>query len=381
MRRVVLAALLAALSMSANVHSSEIAADELLDSLKQTLTEEAFKNGVELRGLAYMDESGTLREAQLFKAQTRVAATQVKAYLDAAGVEDRPLSESVQLDQHCALADFIKMNPSAVITVRRSRASAAANDINLQTLANFVQTYSESQLNSAGWRAITEQIKADAGRTRYAELAYGSGLSGANATYQLYWHIAPARGTPSAVKAAGRALAQPTQWAVASIKDRWPFDTRSFRHDSERLEITATLIHRASGRQVYKEGFTYRLPSMPSQFSEAQSIAEFTRSVAPEVNNLIEAAREAAQCTPSLFAGSVNQDKHLTLSSGALDGIQLGQWFLAGDASLLAENWLTNDNLNSLAVYKVSQLDRHSATLIPLTQSAKLSDQALFMAL
>jgi hypothetical protein len=381
MKRVFQAALLVALSMSVNSPASEIAAEELLDSLKQTLAEEAFRNGVELRGLAYMDESGSLREAQLFKAQTRVAATQVKAYLDAAGVHERPLSESVQLEQHCALADFIKMNPSAVITVRRGRAAAAANDGNLQTLANFVRTRAESQLNSTGWRAVPEEIKADAGHTRYAELAYGSGSSTANATYELYWDIAPAKGTPSTVKAAGRALAKPSQWVIASVKDRWPFDTRSLRHDSERLDITATLIHRASGREVYTGGFSYRLPSMPSQFSEAKSVAEFTGSIAPEIDALIEATHDAAECTPSLFAGSVGRDRHLTLSSGALDGIQLGQWFLAGDASLLADNWLTNDNLNSLAVYKVSELDRHSATLIPLTQSAKLNDQALFMAL
>jgi hypothetical protein len=120
---------------------------------------------------------------------------------------------------------------------------------------------------------------------------------------------------------------------------------------------------------------------MPSQFSEAKTVAEFTGSIAPEIDALIEATHDAAECTPSLFAGSVGRDRHLTLSSGALDGIQLGQWFLAGDASLLADNWLTNDNLSSLAVYKVSELDRHSATLIPLTQSAKLNDQALFMAL
>ncbi len=325
--------------------------------------------GVSLRGLSYIDGNGRLQEAQLFQSTSQVKGMQVAAYLEAAGVPTSQLTEPVNLSQQCPWQGVSHAQPSVGVSVVRVHAPNAANDANFGVLEAFLRERSVQLLNQSELRAHSLPNQYTPKATTFARFAYGVGQRVTEPAFSLRWNVRFAKGTPQTIRKVGQTLAQPVSWVGASIKDRWPYDSRSLSHPSHELTLDATLIHNASGRAVWDGSFDYRLPGLSSTFNEAQTLKQLERGMSRELSSAVQRVVGQIHCTPPLYTASIDHQKVLKVRAGAIDGIRQGQWLLAGDKSLLSENWLTDDNLNSLVIYEAVQVDQYESLLRPVTET------------
>lgn len=358
-----------AFSAWASASSSAIDADTTLDNIKGALLDQAMDTGVSLRGLSYIDGSGRLREAQLFQSTAQVKGMQVAAYLEAAGVPTSQLTEPVNLSQQCPWQKVSHAQPSVSVSVTRVHAPNAANDANFAVLESFLRERSVQFLSHAELRAQSQPNQRIPKATTFAKFAYGVGQRVTEPNFSLHWDVRFAKGTPQTIRKVGQTLAQPVSWVGASIKDRWPYDSRSLSHSSHKLALNVTLVHNASGRTVWDGAFDYKLPGLSSTFSEAQILKQLERGMSRELDQAIQSVVGQIHCTPPLYTATVDYQQGLKVRAGAIDGIRQGQWLLAGDKSLLSENWLTDENLNSLVIYEAVQVDQYESLLRPVTET------------
>jgi hypothetical protein len=358
-----------AISAWAGASSSTLDADTTLDNIKDALLDQAMDTGVSLRGLSYIDGSGRLQEAQLFQSTAQVKGMQVAAYLEAAGVPTSQLAAPVNLSQQCPWQGVSHAQPSVGVSVTRVHAPNAANDANFAVLESFLRERSVQFLSHAELRAQNQPNQYTPKATTFAKFAYGVGQRVTEPTFSLQWNVRFAKGTPQTIRTVGQTLAQPFKWVSASVEDRWPYDSRSFSHPSHKLMLDATLVHNASGRTVWEDTFGYRLPSLSSTFSEAQILKQLERGMSRELDKSVQSVVAQIHCTPPLYTATIDHQKGLKVRAGAIDGIRQGQWLLAGDKSLLSENWLTDDNLNSLVIYEAVQVDQYESVLRPVTET------------
>jgi len=340
-----------------------------LDNIKDALLDQAMQAGVSLRGLSYIDDSGRLQEAQLFQSTAQVRGMQVAAYLEAAGVPSSQLAEPVNLSTQCAWQGVSHAQPSVGVSVARVHAPNAANDANFSVLEAFLRERSVLFLSQAQLRAQSQPNQYTPKATTFAKLAYGVGQRVTEPTFSLQWNVRFAKGTPQTVRKVGQTLAQPFKWVGASMEDRWPYDSRSLSHSSHKLILDAILVHNGSGRAIWSGTLNYKLPGLSSTFSEAQILKQLERSLSNEVDDAIHAVVAEIHCTPPLYTATVDHHQGIKVRAGAIDGIREGQWLLAGDKSLLSENWLTDDNLNSLVIYEAVQVDQYESLLRPVTET------------
>ena len=359
-----------ALNAWAEASSPSPEATTTLDNIKGALLDQAMDAGVSLRGLSYIDASGQLREAQLFQSTAQVKGMQVVAYLEAAGAPTSKLAEPVNLSQQCPWQDVSHAQPSVGVGVARVHAPNAANDANFAVLASFLRNRSLQLLNRKQLRAEALKKQYSPKATTFAKYAYGVGQRVTEPTFSLKWDIRFNKGTPHSIRTVGQTLAQPFNWVGASIEDRWPYDSRSLAHASHNLILDATLVHNASGRAVWDGAFNYKLQGLSSTFSEALMLKQLERGMSHQVNNVIRSVIAQIHCTPPLYTATVDHHKGVRVQAGAIDGIRQGQWLLAGDKSLLSENWLTDENLDSLVIYEAVQVNQYESLLRPITQAS-----------
>ena len=358
-----------AISAWAGASSSVLDADTTLSNIKVALLDQAMDSGVSLRGLSYIDESGRLQESQLFQSIGQVKGMQVAAYLEAAGVTASQLSDPVNLSQQCPWQGVSHAQPSVGVGVARVHAPNAANDANFAVLQAFLGEHSVQLLRLSQLRAQTHPNQYTPKATTFAKFAYGVGQRVTEPTFSLQWDVRFAKGTPQTIRRVGQALEQPLKWVGSSIKGRWPYDSRSFSHVSHKLVLNATLVHNASGRKVWDGTFGYRLPGLSSTFSEAQILKQLERGMSPELNDAIQSVVGQIHCTPPLYHATLDHHNTVKVRAGAIDGIRQGQWLLAGDKSLLSENWLTDENLASLVIYEAVQVNQYESVLHPVTET------------
>ena len=362
----------------AGANSSALDADTTLDNIKAALLDQAMDAGVSLRGLSYIDGSGRLQESQLFQSTAQVKGMQVAAYLEAAGVPTSQLTEPVNLSQQCPWQGVSHAQPSVGVSVARVHAPNAANDANFAVLEAFLRERSVQLLSHAELRAQSQPKQYTPKATTFAKFAYGVGQRVTEPTFSLQWNVRFAKGTPQTLRKVGQALAQPFKWVGASVEDRWPYDSRSLSHASHKLILDATLVHNASARTVWEGSFDYRLPGLSSTFSAAQMLKQLERGMSRELSKTVQSVVGQIHCTPPLYTATVDHQRGLKVRAGAIDGIRLGQWLLAGDVSLLSENWLTDENLNTLVIYEAVQVDQYESLLRPVTE---IRDQRLTTAM
>ena len=353
----------------AGASSSALDADTTLNNIKDALLDQAMDAGVSLRGLSYIDGSGRLQESQLFQSTAQVKGMQVAAYLEAAGVPTSQLTEPVNLSQQCPWQGVSHAHPSVGVSVARVHAPNAANDANFAVLEAFLRERSVLFLSQAQLRAQSQPTQYTPKATTFAKFAYGVGQRVTEPTFSLQWNVRFAKGTPQTLRKVGQTLAQPFKWVGASLEDHWPYDSRSLSHTSHKLMLDATLVHNASARTVWEGSFDYRLPGLSSTFSEAQMLKQLERGMSRELSKAVQSVVGQIQCTPPLYTVTVDHQRGLKVRAGAIDGIRPGQWLLAGDKSLLSENWLTDENLNTLVIYEAVQVDQYESLLRPVTET------------
>lgn len=357
------------LSAWAGATSSASDADTTLNNIKNALLDQAMDAGVSLRGLSYIDGKGRLQESQLFQSTAQIKGMQVAAYLEAAGASIQSVTEPVNLSQQCPWEGVSQAQPSVGVSVIRVHAPNAANDANFAALESFLRERSVVFLNHEGLRAQSQAVQYSPKATTFAKFAYGVGQRVTKPNFSLRWNVRFAKGSPQTLRKVGQALSQPLSWVGASIEDRWPYDSRSFSHASHKLMLEATLVHNTSGRSVWSGTFNYRLPGLSSTFDEAQILKQLERGMARELHDSMQSVAAQIRCTPPLYTASFDHHKAVKARAGAIDGIRQGQWLLAGDTSLLSENWLTDENLNSLVIYEAVQVDQYESLLRPVTNN------------
>lgn len=107
-------------------------------------------------------------------------------------------------------------------------------------------------------------------------------------------------------------------------------------------------------------------------------LKQLERGMSRELSKTVQSVVGQIHCTPPLYTATVDHQRGLKVRAGAIDGIRPGQWLLAGDTSLLSENWLTDENLNTLVIYEAVQVDQYESLLRPVTE---VRDQRLTTAM
>lgn len=348
-----------------------VSAHTTLEKIKQSLLQQAVDNGVRLRGLSYLDDSGRLQESQLFESAISVQGVQIASYLEAAGVTPQPISEPVDLSDQCLWQSVTGARPTVGITVSRVRAPNPANDINFEALARFIysvsgEAFSQHSIASA-MRVEPSQPNASA-HNRYA---FGVGSLRPPQSYQLAWTIRFAEGTHPAFAATGRGISTSSSWVLSSVSDRLPFDNRTRRFQGHRLVIEATLTHTVTRQLVAQVALPYRLPSFSATHDPSSVLKELERGLRMLLSRKVSDFAAALECRPALYTGQLNHRSIMTMRAGIADGVQVGQWFLAGDPSLMAEHWLNNDNMGSLGIYQAVSVGPRETQLEALTRATQ----------
>lgn len=342
-----------------------------LEKIKQSLLQQAVDNGVRLRGLSYLDDSGRLQESQLFESAISVQGVQIASYLEAAGVTPQPIAEPVDLSDQCLWQSVTGAQPTVGITIDRVRAPNPANDINFEILADFIHAVSGEAFAQHAIASAARVTTSEPSASAFNRYAFGVGSLRPPQSYQLSWTIRFAEGTHPAVRHAGRSISTPSNWVLSSVSDRLPFDGRSRRFQGHALVIEARLTHTVTQRLVSRVSLPYRLPSLPAQHNTALVLKELERGLSDELRRQVANFAAALECTPALYTGQPNHLNVMTMRAGKADGVQLGQWFLAGDPSLMAKHWLNNDNMGSLGIYRAVAVGQRETQLEALTQATQ----------
>lgn len=340
--------------------------DMVLREIRQILLEEAALLGASVRGVSYIDESGALRESFLFRSSAHAKRVQIGTYLSEAGRKPNLLLEEISIAESCPFEDAMAHPRVVNVTSSRTAARTAGADIYLDEFEKFLVHSTVNELSGKNWRASHTPVRRPPRSTVYSKYAFGSGEH-PSASYEMQWSISlldKNRVNRSSKKAE-------TPWLVASIGDRLPFDNRAFYHQGMNLSLKMRLKQTLSGEVRKESEFEVALPKLHATYDEGDFQALLQSLLNEKIAQAIWEITMAVKCDPLLFKGEVLYDKTVEARMGYDHGLRVGQWVLGGARSLIGYDWLDESNLDSLAIYEVTEVRDLSSTLKPLTQLAR----------
>ena len=307
-----------------------------LEAIKEKLVEAAFGKGIRVRSVAYLDETGTLKQAE-----------KVCDAWEAQGKKERGV---------------VKLR-SSVRTARKVSENAIPEDKRRELIEML-----DRALKSEGFNVVYGSDPASSGRlqdTTYYENLVSNWAQGPTADFEVSLdldlvnkstHIFPS------IYSSHTVLYGPEIF-LSNVGSR-----------DYALELTAKFSQPASGRVLDEQTLEAGFIAQRHYSSGAWTLGERDQAIDDWMQEAVQSFISNSQCLPQVFAVEPLSGSTFSISAGLAHGINIGSWIVVAHKDLMIGNMVSDVTFDSLSIMKVLSSSNYSAIAEPLATSENFSN-------
>ena len=341
-----------------------------LEAIKEKLVEAAFGKGIRVRSVAYLDETGTLKQDTFFSSEVEIRGNQVLAYLNEFD-KDLAIGEAeLPAEKVCDAWEAQGKKERGVVKLRSSVRTArkvSENAIPEDKRRELIEMLDRA-LTSEGFNVVYGSDPGSSGRlqdTTYYENLVSNWAQGPTADFEVSLdldlvnkstHIFPS------IYSSHTVLYGPEIF-LSNVGSR-----------DYALELTAKFSQPASGRVLDEQTLAAGFIAQRHYSSGAWTLGERDQAIDDWMQEAVQSFISNSQCLPQVFAVEPLSGSTFSISAGLAHGINIGSWIVVAHKDLMIGNMVSDVTFDSLSIMKVLSSSNYSAIAEPLATSENFSD-------
>lgn len=336
-----------------------------LEQIKERLIEAAFGSGVNVRSVAYLDNSGALTQDAFFSSDIKVRGNQVISYLKELDGGQAIGRAELPLEKACDVWDAQEKREKGVVKVstrvktsrrvsenaipesKRTELTALLDQILTNEGFNVVHGDSPSKVSSPQNTEYMRHLISDWALGPSADFEVNLELDLINTST----HIVPS------VYSSHSMLYGPEVF-LSNIGSR-----------DYVLELSVAFSQPASRRLLKEETLSTSFVAQRHYASGAWSLGDRDRMINQWVDDTVRSFVANSQCLPQVFNVTPLPDGNFELSAGLAHGLSAGSWIVVASRNLMIGNEVSDATFDSLSIMRVSASNPYSAIAEPLASS------------
>ena len=336
-----------------------------LDQIKERLIEAAFGSGVNVRSVAYLDNSGALTQDAFFSSDIKVRGNQVISYLKEFD-GDQPIGRAeLPIEKACDVWDAQEKREKGVVKVStKVKASRQVSE-------NAIPETKRTEL-----AALLDQILTNEGFNVVHGDSPSKVTSPQSTTYMRHlitdWKLGPSADFEVSLELD---LINTSTHVVPSV-----YSSHSMLYGPEVflsnigsrdyvLELSVAFSQPASRRLLNQETLSTSFVAQRHYASGAWSLGNRDRMIDQWVDDTVRSFVANSQCLPQVFNVTPLPDGNFELSAGLAHGLSAGSWIVVASRNLMIGNEVSDATFDSLSIMRVSASNPYSSIAEPLASS------------
>lgn len=345
-------------------------ANSRLDAIKEKLIEAAFGAGMRVRSVAYLDQSGKLKQDAFFSSEVQVRGHQVLSYVNEFDKNLTIGEAKLPVDKICDAWELHSKNGRGVVKLRSTfkpatlvSENAIPEDKRQELIEMFDRVLTDHGFNVV--HSLDPGASSQVQDTTYSANLVSNWAEGPPADFEVSLDLDLVNKSTNVFPSiySSHAILYGPEVLLSNIGSR-----------DYALELSATFSQPASQRILGETSLEAVFVAQRRYSSGAWTLGKRDQAIDEWTREAIESFTNEARCVPRVFEVEPQTDEVFAISAGLAHGINAGDWIVVANKNLMVGNIVSDATFESLSIMKVLSASEYSALAEPLAASNKFSD-------